>query len=55
MATLLRIETTTPTRFRELGKGGQGIDWTVQPENLDRAIQMVNEHGGPNCWRITPA
>lgn len=53
MATLLRIEHDGPIRFQELGKGDQGIDWMVEPANHQRAIDMVNEFGGPNAWRIT--
>lgn len=52
MATLLSITHTGPIRVRELGKGGQGIDWTVQPENFQRVVDMINANGGPNCWRI---
>jgi hypothetical protein len=64
------MTTVTPTRpqllsieqgdkalqFRELGKGHQGIVWTIQPgqpEALQRAIDMVNRFGGVNMWRIT--
>ena len=51
--TLQAINHTGPVRFRELGTGGKGIDWTVQPENMDAAIAMVNKHGGPGMWEIT--
>lgn len=54
MPTLLAINSTTPVRVRELGKGGNGIDWTCAPDTFPRVIAMVNAHGGPGCWSIEP-
>ena len=52
---LLSVNHDGPLRFREVGKAHQGIDWIVQPENHQAAIDMVNQYGGPNAWDITPA
>ncbi len=53
---LLSIEQTDQAlRFTERGKRHEGLAWTIQPGNpeaLQRAIDMVNEHGGPNAWSI---
>lgn len=51
---LLGINHTGPVRVRELGQGGKGIDWTVQPENFPAVVAMVNKFGGPGMWEITP-
>lgn len=54
--TLLSIEQGDKAiRFKERGKGGQGVVSTIQPGNpeaLQRAIDMVNEYGGPNAWKV---
>nr|DAI64399.1 MAG TPA: hypothetical protein [Caudoviricetes sp.] len=52
---LLSIDTDQPVRVRERGQGGQGIDWTVQPENFGSLIEFINNSGGPGCWKITAA
>ena len=56
MVTLLNIEQgTKPIRFTALGQAKAGVVSTIQPgqpEALQRAIDMVNEFGGPNAWRI---
>lgn len=42
-------------RFTALGQGHQGLVSTIQPGNpdaLQRAIDMVNEFGGPGMWRV---
>lgn len=53
---LLSIEQgDKPIRFTELGKGHGGLVATIHPGNpdaLQRSIDMVNEFGGPNAWRI---
>lgn len=54
---LLTIEQTDQAiRFEERGKGHEGLVWIIQPgnpEGLQRAIDMVNNHGGPNMWKVT--
>lgn len=52
---VLSINHDGPLRFREVGTRWGGIDWTVQPENHQSAIDMVNRYGGPDAWDITPA
>lgn len=52
--TLDEITHDGPVRVRERGQGGEGIDWTVQPENFPRTIEMINQHGGPDFWEVTP-
>lgn len=54
MAQLLSIEHDGPVRLRQLGKAGEGIDWTVEPARFPVAIKMVNDYGGPSLWEITP-
>lgn len=51
---LLSIGHDGPVTARELGTGGAGIVWTVQPENFPQLVEMINRHGGPNAWRISP-
>lgn len=51
---LLSIDHDGPVYLRELGKSWNGINWTVQPENFDNLIEMINAHGGPDCWTIVP-
>lgn len=54
--TLLSIEQGDRIiRFTERGKRHEGIVSTIRPgdaEALQRAIDMVNEFGGPNAWSI---
>ena len=56
MATLLSIaQGDKAIRFTALGERHSGVVSTIQPGNpeaLARAIEMVNEFGGPNMWRI---
>lgn len=52
MATLLRIDSDTPVLVKELGKSHGGIVWTVQPENFQSVVDMINTYGGPECWSI---
>ncbi|QPK40195.1 hypothetical protein SEA_JINKIES_64 [Arthrobacter phage Jinkies] len=47
------INHTGPVEVRELGKAGQGIVWTVQPENFESVVKMINANGGPAAWRVT--
>lgn len=54
-AHLIRITNPGPVLVRELGTGWEGIAWTVQPENFPQLVEMINRHGGPNAWRISPA
>uniref|UniRef100_A0AAU7J7Y4 HNH endonuclease n=2 Tax=unclassified bacterial viruses TaxID=12333 RepID=A0AAU7J7Y4_9VIRU len=53
---LLSIEQgDKPLRFTEIGKRHGGLVVTIQPGQRDalaRTIDMVNEFGGPNSWRI---
>lgn len=51
---LLSIDHDGPVYLRELGTSWNGINWTVQPENFDNLIEMINAHGGPDCWTIVP-
>lgn len=51
--TLLEINSTVPVRVRQLGAGHDGIVWTVEPENFDNVVNMINSHGGPDFWEIT--
>lgn len=53
--TLQSINCDGPVVVRELGRKHEGIVWTVQPENFDKLIEMINNHGGPDMWSITPA
>jgi hypothetical protein len=53
MTALLAINHDGPVEVRELGKGGQGIVWTVQPENFASTVEMINANGGPSAWRVT--
>lgn len=55
MAQLQAITHNGPVTVRELGTGRSGIVWTVQPENFPSLIEMINKHGGPGAWKITPA
>lgn len=54
--TLLSIEQGDKAiRFTERGKRHGGLVSTIQPGNpeaLQRAIDMVNEFGGPNAWKV---
>ncbi|AWN05503.1 hypothetical protein SEA_CRAZYRICH_10 [Microbacterium phage CrazyRich] len=54
--TLLSIEQGDKAiRFTERGKRHGGLVSTIQPGNpdaLQRAIDMVNEYGGPNAWKV---
>ncbi|AWY06017.1 hypothetical protein SEA_ROBSFEET_10 [Microbacterium phage RobsFeet] len=54
--TLLSIEQGDKAiRFTERGKRHEGLVVTIQPGNpdaLQRSIDMVNEFGGPNAWKI---
>lgn len=50
---LYSINHNGPVEVRELGKGGQGIVWTVQPENFATTVEMINANGGPSAWRVT--
>ena len=54
-AQLLSIGHAGPVTARELGTGNAGIAWTVQPEHFPQLVEMINRHGGPNAWRISPA
>lgn len=49
-------QTDKPIQFRKRGYANAGVTWTIQPgdpEALQRAIDMVNTHGGPDCWEIS--
>lgn len=50
---LTEINHNGPVEVRELGKAGQGIVWTVQPENFESVIEMINANGGPSAWKVT--
>jgi len=50
---LLSIDADEPLRLQEVGTRGEGIDWTIQPDRIPAMIEFVNNHGGPNAWRIT--
>ena len=50
---LLSINHTGRVEVRELGKAGKGIVWTVQPEDFDNTVSMINNNGGPSVWEIT--
>lgn len=52
--TLLGIAHDGPVVVRQLGKGHDGIVWTVQPENFATLVAQINEWGGPSFWDITP-
>ena len=41
-----------PVVVTELGTGHNGIVWTVSPENFDKVVEMINNHGGPACWSV---
>lgn len=51
---LLSIDHDGPVYLREFGKGWNGIEWTVQPENFDTLIERINENGGPDFWTVVP-
>lgn len=51
---LQSIDHDGPVYLRELGKSWNGINWVVQPENFPTLIEMINTHGGPDCWTIVP-
>ena len=55
MVKLLSIDNQNrPVRVRALGQRGQGLVWTVQPENVDKTlVDMINDFGGPDMWEIT--
>lgn len=55
MPKLTTINTTEAVTVRELGRGHEGIVWTVQPENFPALIERVNRYGGPDMWSIVPA
>lgn len=52
--TLLGVNHDGPIRVSKLGEGHQGLVWTVQPENHQNVIDMINDFGGPDMWEITP-
>lgn len=52
---IVSIESDAPVRARQVGQGGKGIDWTVQPENFDNLIEAVNASGGLVAWKIEAA
>ncbi len=49
---IVRIESDLRVRFTQLGTGGKGIVWDVAPGNFDSAIDLVNNNGGRDLWRI---
>lgn len=51
-AMLTAINHDGPIRLKRLGEGNDGLVWTVQPENFETVVRMVNEYGGPACWEI---
>lgn len=55
MATLTAISHNGPVIVRELGKGHDGVVWTVRPDQFGNVIAMINSYGGPACWSITAA
>ena len=52
---LLGITHDGPVKVEKLGEGtpGNRLTWTVPPERFDSLIEMINENGGPDFWRIT--
>lgn len=50
---LTNITHNGPVEVRQLGTAGQGLVWTVQPENFKSVIAMINANGGPGAWKIT--
>ena len=52
--TLLGIAHDGPVRAREVGQSGEGVDWIVQPEDLDALVAHINAYGGPAAWDLTP-
>ena len=52
---LTSINHNGPVIVRQLGTGNTGIVWTVQPENFQTTIEMINANGGPACWSVTAA
>lgn len=51
--TLVSIKHNGPIEVRELGKGGKGIVWTVNPENFESVVSMINANGGSGAWKVT--
>lgn len=49
---IISIESDSRVRFTELGTGGKGVVWDVDPGNFTLAIDMVNSRGGRDAWRI---
>ena len=43
-----------PVVVRELGKAHKGLVWTVQPQDFDSVVEMINQFGGPAFWSIKP-
>ena len=53
--TLTAINHIGPVVVRELGIGGKGVVWTVQPENFANTVDFINKNGGPSAWSVSPA
>lgn len=53
-ATLLSINHDGPILMREIGRGHEGLEWIVDPENHAAAIDTINMHGLAGMWEILP-
>lgn len=49
---LTSINHNGPVLVTELGQGGNGIVWTVHPENFQSLMDQINKYGGPSAWKI---
>ena len=52
--TLTRIDHNGPVTMRQLGRGLDGIVWTVHPDDFDALVVWVNANGGPSMYAIEP-